>query len=167
MLIALALSAALAATDPASPAPTPTAAYHRKRRKAVKKTSAAADARRERLRILTIQHEAMRDILVEAGTETPMFEDAAAAPVARGISVGPTAVDVDFLGSPIVRARVRNATADTVDLLLTAIIVDRSGRRVEASAAVERLAGGDTRSVELFCPAIVVPAKVFWKAMRL
>ena len=171
LFAALIASTAIAVAVPSdAPAVRSAHAVHAKKRRAPvkrKRRTAASSARETRLALLALQHSMLHDFLVEAGTERPAFSDAHRSLVEPGVSVDHTTADTDFLGSPIVRARIHNDGNASVDLLLTASILDAHGKRVDASVAVERLAAGAERAVEVFCPAPLAPARVVWSATRL
>jgi len=154
----LALSLALA-----TPAPLP----HRRRVRAVQKTAAQAKLlRAEQTALLALRQEMLHDFLVRVGTEAPAFQDLRVQAVDGGVTVGPTAVDIDFLGSPIVRARVRNTTRQIQTLMLTAVL--RAGQTTaRATVIVDRLGSRESRAVELFVPEAFVPKSVSWQSTPL
>lgn len=134
---------------------------HRKRKSHVSLKTSAVTAAAQRTALLALRREMLHDFLVETGTEAPAFRDARIVK-AGGLRIGPTIVSLDFLGAPIVRARVRNASATAQDALLSARVRDAHGRTAQASTWIERLAAGESRTVEIFCPASLTPTAVDW-----
>jgi hypothetical protein len=112
--------------------------------------------------LLALRAALLHDFLVRAGTEAPSFRDPRIVDDPSGIRIGPTSVDVDFLGAPIVRAVVRNGSHRSIDVLVSASVRDAHGNRVRASTWIERLEPGASRTAELFCPAPLAPASVEW-----
>ena len=148
--------------------PFPHAAYHRKHARPHPKTKTAKRLlANDRLTLLALRREMLRDFLIETGTESPAFTDSHVDALEQGISVGPTAVTIDFLQSPIVRATVRNTSGRTVDLLLTARLLSDGTRACEASAPIDGLKPGESRHIELYCPGVLVPKAVQWTALSL
>jgi hypothetical protein len=89
-------------------------------------------------------------------------------PVAAGpLEIGPTLVGVDFLGSPIVRATVANHSSTKITALLVAHLADGGGRESAASVAVSNIDPGESRTVELLCPASLRPTALRWTVERL
>jgi len=116
---------------------------------------------------LALRHELLHDFLVEAGTQRPAFVDARIADAGFGLRIGPTSVDVDFIGSPIVRARVTNTTSQPLDALVVATVEDARGSSARASAWIERLSAHESRAIELFCPHSLEPVAVRWSVTPL
>lgn len=112
--------------------------------------------------LLALRSALLHDFLVRVGTEAPSFRDTRIVDDASGIRIGPTTVDVDFLGAPIVRAVVRNGSNRSIDVLVSASVRDAHGNGVRASTWIERLEPGASRNAELFCPAPLAPASVEW-----
>ena len=128
---------------------------------------AARAAREERLVILALRHALLHDFLVETVTETCVLRDSTIVAAGNAMSIGPTIVDVDFIGNPIVRTRVRNGSNHTVDLLVTVVLHEGGERHAEASTVVEHLAPHETRTVELLCPALLRPKSATWSVTLL
>ena len=143
------------------PSPSPHKKKSRKPRKARKPS-----ARETAALILAARHELLHDFLVETGTERPAFVDRRLTRLAS-VVVGPTAVDVDFLGDPIVRATVRNASSRPASVLLEADVKDRSGHATRASTWIEALAPGSSQTIEVLCPGVKSPASVEWSSTTL
>jgi len=123
-------------------------------------------ARMTKLVLLARREALLRDFLVAATTERPLFHDATIHKVAPGIEITSTAVTLDFLGNPVIRARVRNVLSTSQAALLIAEITDVRGTRARAGAAV-LLQPGETRIIELLCPERLVPASLSWSTMKL
>jgi hypothetical protein len=137
--------------------------HHRHTRKhAVSARAPDRTVRAARVALLALRREMLHDFLVEAGTEHPAFFDARVTHVAAGIDIGPTTVSIDFLGAPIVRARVRNRSDRSTSQLVTVRVRNRHGRIMEASTWVERLEPGGSREIELLCPESLTPMGVEW-----
>jgi hypothetical protein len=122
--------------------------------------------RMARIKMLERREAMLFDFLAKAHTETPLFEDRAIASLGGGIVVGPTSVTVDFLGSPIVRAVVRNTTASPVSPLLTVTLRDATGALTRASFAIERLAPGASEKIEVLSPSHASPVSLTWTLQR-
>jgi len=116
---------------------------------------------------LGLRHELLRDFLVETQSERPAFMDTHAVDAGGGLRIGPTSVDVDFLGAPVVRARVLNESDRVVDALVVVTVEDPHGATARASTWIERLAPHTDRAVELFCPSALAPASVRWSVTSL
>jgi len=112
--------------------------------------------------LLALRAALLHDFLVRTGTEAPSFRDMRIVDDPSGIRIGPTSVDVDFLGAPIVRAVVRNGSNRSIDVLVSASVRDARGNGVRASTWIEHLEPGASRTAELFCPAPLAPASVEW-----
>ena len=123
-------------------------------------------ARMTRLALLVRREALLHDFLVAATTERPLFRDAAIHKIDRGIEISSTAVTLDFIGNPVIRARVRNLLSVPQNALLIAEITDARGARARAGAAV-LLQPGETRVIELLCPERLVPASLLWSTMQL
>ncbi len=154
MLIIAAAAALAVALNP------PVRALKRKQHTAVRKVVRKKTS--ESPMLLALRSALLHDFLVRAGTESPSFQDARIISDPSGIRIGPTSIDVDFLGAPIVRAVVRNASNRSIDVLVSASVRDEHGRGVQASTWIERLEPRSSRTAELFCPAPLVPASVEW-----
>ncbi|HEY7993052.1 MAG: hypothetical protein ACHQY2_06410 [Candidatus Eremiobacterales bacterium] len=116
---------------------------------------------------LGLRHEMLRDFLVESHSERPAFVDTHAVDAGGGLRIGPTSIDVDFLGAPVIRARVVNESDRVVDALVIVTIEDPHGTSARASTWIERLAPHADRAVELFCPNALAPASVHWSVTLL
>ena len=115
------------------------AAERIERRRAVRLAIIAALTRREA---------AIEDFLITTSSETPLLSIRDIARVG-GLAVGPTLVGLDFLGSPTVRATVHNHSARPISALLIAHLTYSGGRESLASIAVDGLAPGESRHVNL------------------
>ncbi len=105
--------------------------------------------------------------LTKTRTESPVFDDPAIANAGAGVSIGPTAITADFLGSAVVRARARNGSSAPVTLLVTVTLRAADGRTARASTVVRSLAPGESRSFELTSPQAIVPVAAAWSAQSL
>jgi hypothetical protein len=123
-------------------------------------------ARMTKLALLARREALLHDFLVAATTERPLFRDSAIHKVAPGIELSSTAVTLDFIGNPVIRARVKNLLSTPQSALLIAEITDARGTRARAGAAV-LLQPGETRIIELLCPDRLVPTSLTWSAMQL
>src|SRR4029077_1828369 len=104
------------------------------KRHAARSNLSAAKTRSARSTLeLALRHELLHDFLVETGSEQPAFFDARTVDAGGGLRVGPTSVSVDFLGAPIVRARVFNASDREIDALVIATVRDARGGTARAS----------------------------------
>ena len=116
---------------------------------------------------LLVRREALlRDFLVAARTERPLFSDPSIHKVAAGIEVSSTDVTLDFIGNPVIRARVTSVETSSQTMLLIVEITDAHGIRARAGIAVS-LQPGETRVVELLCPQRLVPTSLSWSIMQL
>jgi len=138
------------------------ATYH-----AARQTSTAEAALRRRvgrlLQLAQLEQRAaeLHDFLVRAHTETPSFIDDEIHSLVDGLRVGPTIVARDFLGSPVIRARVRNVQAFAIFAVVQAHIRGKDGATSDAAIALT-LAAGEVRSIELVCPSAVAPDALDW-----
>jgi len=105
--------------------------------------------------------------LTKTRTETLLFTDPAVVDAGGGIAVGPTTISIDFLGSAVVRARVRNGSAATATMLLTVTLRAADGGTARASTVLPALRPGQTRPVELTSPQAIAPTSAIWSAQRL
>jgi hypothetical protein len=126
-------------------------------RRVVRMTSLALLVRREAM---------LHDFLLAARTETPIMSDASAHALMPGVDVFASTVALDFLGSPIIRAKVHNALARSLTAVIVADVVDVRGARGRAATEVT-LRQGETRSIELLCPATLSPASLIWSIVPL
>jgi hypothetical protein len=138
----------------------------RRLRRTRTRTSNAAAARCLRLRLIERREALLHDFLVRADTEAPQFSDPRSYRIDRDVAVGPTVVTRDFVGSPIIRARVTNLTGADVSFLLSATLESPRGEHSGASAVVF-LRAGETRTVELLCPDQLAPRALTWSTMPL
>ncbi len=120
----------------------------------------------ERLALLVRREALLHDFVVAARTETLLLRDDALRSLPSGIEISASAVTLDFLGSPIVRARVTSRSQVAQTVVLVAELVDASGARSRASTAIA-LQPGETRSVELLCPARLRPISLIWSTAPL
>ena len=97
---------------------------------------------------------------MSTATETPVLSLAETTPLGP-LVVGPTLVGVDFLGSPIIRSTVRNRSSKPVDALLVAHLAG-GGSKAVASLALRAIEPGESRRVELMCPAAITPTALHW-----
>jgi hypothetical protein len=134
---------------------------HRKRKTHHVTRPAAVSPVVARITLLALRREMLHDFLVETGTQAPAFTDARVHD-AGGLAIGPTLVVVDFLGSPVVRARVRNASGKPLDALVIARVRDATGTSAQASTWIEKLAPGESKAIEIYCPGPMAPASVEW-----
>lgn len=103
----------------------------------------------------------LENFIALATTESPMLSVREPTP-AGPLEIGPAIVDVDFLGSPIVRAIVRNRLSAPFTGVLVAHLVYGEGRESTASVAVSNIGPGESRRVELLCPAALRPTALHW-----
>jgi hypothetical protein len=161
LIAASVLSAALAAKP------------RRRRHAPVPREISVAAERIERRRVvrlaiiaaLTRRESELEDFLASAATETPLLsirESHTAGP----LQIGPTFVGIDFLGSPIVRATVANHSSAKITAILVAHLADGAGRESAASVAVSNISPGEARTVELLCPASMLPTVLRWTVER-
>jgi hypothetical protein len=118
-----------------------------------------------RIKMLERRQAMLFEFLAKSHTERPLFADGVEHDVGYGLFVGPTIVTLDFLGSPIVRATVRNASNARAAPLLTAHLRTADGAEFAVSAAVESIAPGETRHVDMESPTFATPVSVTWSAM--
>jgi hypothetical protein len=114
-----------------------------------------------RIKMLERRERLLREFLANAHTETPLFEDRSTADAGGGVLIGPVAVTRDFLGEPMLRAMVRNASAATIAPLITVRVRAAEGER-RASIALEPLAPGESRRIELVVPARITLIALSW-----
>jgi hypothetical protein len=119
-----------------------------------------------RLALLVRREALLHDFLIAAVTERPLFHDDATYRVALGLEISATAVTVDFVGNPVIRARVKSLLATSQTALLIANMTDARGVHARAGAAIS-LQPGETRIIELLCPEKIVPASLSWSTMQL
>jgi len=178
-LAAPVVAAILLSTSPAWDRYTPVIQAHRRPRP--RRHSSLLRPKNSSRSVLTVRHRIarlsslarleqrerqLRDFIIAARTETPSFADDEAHALAIGLSIGPTIVTRDFLGSPVIRARVRNTRPNAIFAVLEANITSVDGRSVRAASAVS-LQPHESRTVELLCPAALVPATLVWSATAL
>jgi hypothetical protein len=119
-----------------------------------------------RLELLQRREALLHDFLIRAQTETPQFEDRRTYRLDVGVKVGPVVVTRDFIGSPIIRARVTNLSAADISFLLSAQLSSKSGA-VSGASTVVLLHAYETRSIELLCPDNLVPQSLTWSTLPL
>ena len=158
----IAAMSALALTNPSSHP------FEKHRRRSTRtRVHATAGRVTWNLLALGMRHELLHDFLVETRSERPAFVDARTVDAGEGLHLGPTTVDVDFLGSPIVRTRVANDGDRAVDALIVVTVEGSNGVSARASMWIERLAPRAGRTIELFCPTALHPLSVHWSATLL
>lgn len=159
-LVAFAAAVALA-----GPSPRP---FHKHKRHSTRTRSQSAAGRASwNVLALGLRHELLRDFLVETHSERPAFVDVHGVDAGAGLRIGPTSIDVDFLGAPIVRARVVNETDHVIDALVVVTVEDMHGTSARASTWIEQLSPHADRAVELYCPKALTPAAVHWSVTPL
>jgi len=131
-------------------------------------TSAERALRRRVVRLARIKwlerrERELREFLARARSESPLFEQRSVDDLGAGILVGPTIVTRDFLGDAFVRAIVRNAAAVARAPLLTVHLTTLSGER-DATIALDPMAPGASRRVELLVVTHAAPTGVRWSA---
>lgn len=122
-------------------------------------------ARLARLALLERRKALLQEFVVRAATETPAFRDDRVTEVGPGIIVGPATVTIDFLGSPVIRVRVRNASTVVATPLLVARLRAADGSEASAALAVRPLGPGESRVLEAACPRSLTPVSVRWEAL--
>jgi hypothetical protein len=110
---------------------------------------------------LTRRETALEDFLALTATETPLVKLDTATNLSD-VEIGPSSIALDFLGSPIVRARVRNRSRLTFTGLLIAHMEDAAGKNVDLAYAVDSIAPGESRAIEMLCPAAITPTSLRW-----
>ncbi|MBC5825881.1 MAG: hypothetical protein GIX02_13885 [Candidatus Eremiobacteraeota bacterium] len=120
-----------------------------------------------RIAMLERREALLSEFLVGASTERQVMRDDRRHALAEGIEFDDVSVTLDFVGSPIIRARVTNTSPDHVSYVVTAVIATSDGPKATASLAIERLAPHESRRIELLCPAALVPSSIEWSAARL
>lgn len=103
----------------------------------------------------------LENFIASATTESPVLTSHEVTP-AGPLEIGPSIVAVDFLGSPVIRAIVRNRSSMQFTGLLVAHLVYGAGQESAASVAVSNIAPGQSRRVELMCPAVLQPTALHW-----
>lgn len=141
---------------PVAPRQTPIATERLIRRRVVRLAVIAALTRRET---------ALEDFLAQTETETPLVRLDSKA-ILSDVEIGPSSVALDFLGSPIVRARVLNRSHQAFTGLVIAHIEDAAGNDVDLSYSVESIAPGESRSIEMLCPSQMTPISLRWTMQR-
>ena len=128
------------------------AAERAERRRVVRLAIVAALIRRET---------ELENFIATASTESPLITLREPTP-AGPLAIGPSIVTVDFLGSPIIHAIVRNRSSTQFTGLLVAHLVYGAGQESAASVAVSTIAPGQSRRVELLCPDVLRPTALHW-----
>ncbi len=123
-------------------------------------------ARLLRMAMLERREAELRDFVIAARTETPAFTDGAVHELDAGLAVLSATVTKDFLGSPIVRARVIDHRQVKLSAVLELHVRSRDGQEGSAVAIVQ-LRPGEETTVELFCPRALDAAQLTWKATAL
>lgn len=180
MLFAAAICAAALRAHPATPPPKPPDHPVQRvcKRMSVPRLSPAK--RRRLVRLAKIDRLEWRetqliDFLREARTESVLLRDDRVVAAGSNFLIGPVAVTRDFIGGVIIRAQIRNVAAQTVAAdrrsafawLVIAHFHAADGRQADASVAVNRLAPGSSREIELTCPVDLVPASITWSVVTL
>ncbi len=160
-MITIVAAAALVATLHARP--------KRKRRPVAPRQNPIAAERVVRRRIvqlaviaqLTRRETELEDFLALTKTETPLVR-VDKTTMLGDVEIGPSTVSVDFLGSPIVRASIRNHSRLQFAGILTAHLSYGVGKEIEVSYALDALAPGETRAFEILYPAAISPTNLRW-----
>jgi hypothetical protein len=118
-----------------------------------------------RIKMLERRQAMLLEFLAKSHAQTPLFADDVEHDVGGGIFVGPTMVTLDFLGSAVVRVRVRNASHVRASPLLTAHLRTADGTEFAVSAAVEPLEPGASRQIDVASPTLAAPVSLTWSAM--
>jgi hypothetical protein len=118
-----------------------------------------------RIKMLERREAMLFAFLAKSHAEAPLFADTAERDVGSGVFVGPTIVTLDFLGSAVIRVTVRNASGVRASPLLTAHLRTADGTEFGVSAAVESLAPGVSRTIDVASPTFDVPVSLTWSAM--
>jgi hypothetical protein len=121
--------------------------------------------RMARIAYLERKQAMLAEFLARAETEQPVLRDDRRL-VFGPISIGPAAVTRDFLGSPVLRVRVRN-DGGAVFALITARLRSATHATVEATAAVRLLAKEETREVQIEFPQDFAPLSIDWEVTQL
>jgi len=116
-----------------------------------------------RIKWLERRERELREFLAGVHSESPLFEQRTLRDLGDGLLVGPTIVTRDFLGAALVRAIVRNTSTATHAPLLTVHLITPSGER-DATVALEPIAPGMSRRVELLVVTRAAPIGVRWSA---
>ena len=119
--------------------------------------------RMARIKMLARRERELREFLANARSEVPLFEDGSVTDVGLGVLVGPTIVTRDFLGEAMVRAVVRNTSAVRRAPLLTVHVATSSEER-DATVALDGIAPGESRRIELIVPTRAAPLGAHWSA---
>jgi hypothetical protein len=138
----------------------------RTRRKRRSSTRSSSSARCTNFQILQRREALLHDLLIRARTETPQFEDQSLFRLSVGVVIGPVIVTRDFVGSPIIRARVTSRKTVAVSFVLSAQLTSKDGRTAAASTVVF-LHPYETRSIELLCPDTFTPQSLTWSTLSL
>lgn len=142
------------------------------RAKAVSASQAAEVALRRRvarllrLAMLERRDAELRDFIIAAHTETSSLTDGAVHELDAGLAVGPAVVTRDFLGSPIVRVRVKNLRHVKLSAVLELHVRSKDGQPGSA-VTVAQLGADEETTIELFCPRALDATKLSWKATAL
>jgi hypothetical protein len=118
-----------------------------------------------RIKMLERRQAMLFEFLAKSHAYTPLFTDEAEHEVGGGVVVGPTIVLLDFLGSPLIRVTVRNASRVRASPLLTARVRTSSGAEFNASALVGSLEPGASRQIDVASPTFATPVSLTWSAM--
>ena len=122
--------------------------------------------RMARLALLVRREALLHNFLIAARTETPLLRDDARRTLPPGIEISASTVTLDFLGSPVVRARVTSRSPVSQTFVLIAQLVDTAGARGRVGVAIA-LQPGETRTIELLCPSRLRPVSLIWSTAPL
>ncbi len=123
-------------------------------------------ARLLRLAMLERRAAELRDFIIAAHTETSSLRDGAVHELDAGLAVGPAIVTRDFLGSPVVRVRVKNLRHVKLSAVLELHVRSKDGQAGSA-VVVTQLGADEETTMELFCPRALDAAQLSWKATAL
>ncbi|MBC5805482.1 MAG: hypothetical protein DLM53_10485 [Candidatus Eremiobacter antarcticus] len=123
-------------------------------------------ARLLRVAMMERREAELRDFLIAARTETPAFADGAVHELDARLAVLSAFVTKDFLGSPIVRARVINRRHVKLSAVLELHVRSRDGQEGSAVTIVQ-LRPDEETTIELLCPRALDAAQLTWKATAL
>ena len=109
----------------------------------------------------------LQELLLQASAEAPIFRDESTKTVDAIVTIRSVTVARDFIGSPILHARVCNAAGKPLNALIQLRVRDAGGRVASASQLDESLAVRECRPIDILVPQAIVPAAVFWSAQEL
>jgi hypothetical protein len=108
----------------------------------------------------------LSEFIARAATEQTLFRDDRRLRFGQ-VEIGPVIVTRDFLGSPVLRARIHNERAAPLGVLLTARLNGAGGQTCEATTAAQLRADGAAQTVELSCARATNPISVEWTVTNL